>query len=153
MRPFLLLASTILLAAAAPLPGVPVYRQFGRWLVACDNTRACVARGFDEGTRAELDLTRSAGAFGPTLTLSAADPVDAGAIRLDGKPLAFPTPAWSDNDGAVSTSDPVAVDAFIAAVRDADAITLDATTPNDNDQPRTVPLDGFTAALLLVDAV
>ena len=98
MQPFLLLASVILLAAAPPLPGVPVYRQFGRWLVACDNTRTCVARGFDEGIRAELELTRSAGGTAPTLTLSAADPVDAAAIRLDGKPLAFPAPAWSDQD-------------------------------------------------------
>ena len=152
MRLFLLLTSTLLVAAAAPLPRVPVYRQYGRWLVACDNTRACVARGFDEGIRAELDLTRSAGETEPTLTLSAADPVDTGAIRLDGKPLPFPAPAWSDKDGTVSTSDPVAVDAFVAAVRDADVITLDATLSND-DQPRTVPLDGFTAALLLIDAV
>ena len=52
MRSILLLAALAFLPAAAPVPGVPIYREFGRWLVACDNTRACIARGFDETTRA-----------------------------------------------------------------------------------------------------
>lgn len=142
----------ILLGAAAPLPDVPVYREFGRWLVACDNTRACVARGFDEVTQAQLDLTRSAGEAAPTLSLSAADPIDLGAIRLDDKPLAFPAPAWSSKDDTVFTSDPAAIAAFVAAARDAHAITLDAA-PQKDDPPRAVPLNGFTAALLLMDAV
>ena len=145
------LACLILLGAAAPLPDAPVYREFGRWLVACDNTRACVARGFDEVTQAQLDLTRSAGEAAPTLSLSAADPIDLDAVRLDGNPLPFPAPAWSSKDGAVSTSDPAAVDAFVAAVRNGHVITLD--TPPKDDPPRAVPLNGFTAALLLIDAV
>ncbi len=152
MRSLLLMAVVVVLPAAAPPPPVPVYRQFGRWLVACDNTRTCVARGFDEATSAQLDLVRAAGNAGPTLTLSAADPVDPAAVRLDGKPLLFPVPAWSLNEGTISTSDTAAVDAFVAAVRNGRVITLDAA-PSRGDPPRTVPLDGFTAALLLVDAV
>ena len=103
-------------------------------------------------TRAELDLTRSAGQAKPSLTLSAEDPINAGAVRLDGKPLALMAPAWAARDGVLSMSDPAAVDAFVAAVRNGGTITLDAA-PAKDDQPRTVPLDGFTAALLLVDAV
>ena len=152
MRPFLLLAAVTLLPAAAPLPTVPVYRQFGRWLVACENTRACVARGFDEVTRAQLDLTRSAGEAGPTLTLSAADPVDPDAIRLDGKPLPLPAPAWSNKGLSISTSDAPAIEAFVTAVRNGQAITLDTAPPKD-EEPRSIPMNGFTAALLLIDAV
>ena len=148
----LLLASCVALPGAAPPPAVPAYRQFGRWLVACDNTRNCVARGFDEVTRAQLQLSRPAGDATPTLALSAADPFDPAALRLDGKPLALPSPAWSKDATAASTQDLEAVDAFIAAVRNGHALTLDAT-PSNGDGPCTVPLDGFTAALLLVDAV
>ncbi|MFC0408629.1 DUF1176 domain-containing protein [Roseomonas elaeocarpi] len=152
MRRLLLLATILFLPAAAPPPAVPVYRQFGHWFVACDNTRACVARGFDEATSAQLDLIRPAGDAPPTLTLAAEDPVDPAALRLDGKPFPLPAPAWTSKDGAVSTSDPAAVDAFVAAARNAQSIALDAA-PSGDDAPRTVPLDGFTAAVLLVDAV
>lgn len=93
MHRFLILAAILLLPAAAPPPAVPLYRQFGRWLVACDNTRACVARGFDEATQAQLDLIRAAGATRPKLILSAADPFDSAALGLDGKPLPLPEPA------------------------------------------------------------
>ncbi len=151
MRRILLLAIVMLLPAAAPPPAVPVYRQFGRWLVACDNTRACVARGFDEVTRAELDLVRLAGDARPRLVLSADGSFDIAALRLDGKPLPLPAPAWSKGTDGVSTDAPAAVDAFVAAARDAHAITLDALPTDRSDW--SVPLDGFTAALLLVDAV
>ena len=148
----LLLAAILLLPAAAPPPAVPIYRQFGRWLVACDNTRACVARGFDEVTRAQLDLVRPAGEARPTLVLSAADAFDVAALRLDGKPLPLPDPAWSKSTDNVSTDDPAAIAAFVTIARDAHAITLDQA-PSGDDAARTIPLDGFTAALLLMDAV
>ena len=146
----LLLASPLLLAAAPP-PPAPVYKQFGRWIVACDNTRSCVARGFDDATRAQLDLLRAAGNAPARLVLTAENPVDPEAVKLDGQPLPLPKPAWSGKD-EISTADPAAVDAFIAAARNGHTLTLDAQPPKD-DAPRTIPLDGFTAALLLVDAV
>ena len=146
-------AAAAFLQAAAPPPPVPVYCQFGRWLVACDNTRNCVARGFDEVTQAQLDLTRPAGSAAPTLTLSAANPIDPSTLRLDGTPLTLAAPAWSKDATALSTSDPAAIDAFVAAVRDAHAITLDPEPSKADDAPRSIPLDGLLAALLLVDAV
>lgn len=152
MRNALLLLALPLLLAAAPPPDVPVYREFGRWLVACDNTRSCVARGFDETTRAELQVTRAAGEAPARLAFSAEDPIRPAEMRMDGKPIALPSPAWSLADGAPATTDPVAIGAFISAAREGHAITLDTSTPAD-DQPRLVPLDGLTAALLLVDAV
>ena len=150
MRPPLLLLALLLLPAAAPPPAVPAYRAFGRWLVACDNTRSCVARGFDEVTRAQLELVRAAGPAAPRLSLSAEDPVDPAALRLDGAPL--PVAGWSRKENTLSTGDAAAVDAFVAVARNGRAITLDAG-PAKDDAPRTVPLDGFTAALLFVDAV
>ena len=152
MRLALPLAILVLLPAAAPLPAVPAYREFGRWFVACDNTRACNARGFDEATRAQLDLTRKAGDAPAILKFYAERPVVPGELRLDGASLALPAPAWSSTDLALSTSDPAAVAAFIAAARNGHTITLDAATAT-NERPRTVPLDGFAAALLMVDAV
>ena len=152
MRPVLLLAILVLLAAAAPLPAVSAYREFGRWFVACDNTRACNARGFDEATRAQLDLTRKAGDAPATLVFTAETPILAGELRLDGAPIAFPIPAWASKDGALSTTNPSAGAAFIAAARNGHTITLDVATAADG-RPRTVPLDGFAAALLMVDAV
>ena len=152
MRNLLLLATLVLLAAAAPIPAVPIYREFGRWLVACDNTRACVARGFDETTRAELDLTRAAGNSPASLAFSAENPISVEEMRMDGKPIALAVPPWSGKGGAPSTDDAAAIAAFIAAARSGHVVTLDATTSTD-DLPRTVPLDGFSAALLLVDAV
>ena len=152
MRTPLILLALALLPAAAPLPPVPVYREFGRWLVACDNTRACVARGFDEGTRAELDLVRAAGNVPARLVFSAETALVAADMRMDGKKMSFPAPAWSTKDEALSTHAPEAVAAFVAKARDGHVVTLDANV-SAGAEARTVPLDGFSAALLLVDAV
>ena len=130
---------------------MPAYRSFGRWLVACDNTRACVARGFDEVIRAQLDLTSPAGTADPTFNISAADAFDRASLQLDGKPLSLAGPAWSGDGTGVGTSDPAAVTAFITTVRDGRAITL--SPPDPDGSARTVPLDGFLAALRYVDAV
>lgn len=171
MRPVLLLACLLALPAAAPPPAVPLYKSFGRWFVACDNIRSCEARGFDEVTRADLRVIRDAGPAAPAnLVLSVAEgALDRGALRLDGAPLDLSGPAWTSAGGGpdsatLSTSDPQAIAAFIAAARNAHALTLDppatspggapaASAPSDDASPRLVPLDGFTAALLLMDAV
>ncbi len=152
LRAIVLVLALMTFPAAALPPAVPVYREFGRWLVACDNVRACVARGFDETTRAELDLARLAGAATATLAFSAEQPVARDSMRMDGKPIALAAPAWSMKDGAPSTKDPDAVAAFIALARAGHVVTLDSHTPTD-DAPRSVPLQGFNAALLFIDAV
>lgn len=151
-RPVLALAIVVLLAAAAPLPAVPAYREFERWFVACDNTRACNARGFDGAARVQLDLTRKAGDAPATLLFAAETPIVSHEMRLDGTPIAFPAPAWASKDGALSTSNPRAVTDFVAAARNGHVITLDTATAVDG-RPRTVPLEGLADALLLIDAV
>ena len=146
------LPALLLVAAAAPLPKVPVYRTFGQWFVACDNTRACVARGFVEYSRAQLELTRNAGASPATLALSDENRIEVGDVRLDGEAIALPAPAWSAADGAVTTKDQAAIAVFIAAARNGRVLTLGPHAP-EGEPSRTVPLDGFTAALLMIDAV
>ncbi|MEE7547687.1 hypothetical protein HF319_12135 [Xanthomonas sp. Kuri4-1] len=50
------------LAAAVPVAAAaPVYREFGSWVVACDNTARCEASGAREDATAALYLTREAG--------------------------------------------------------------------------------------------
>ena len=146
------LLALFFLAAAAPLPKVPVYRTFGQWFVVCDNTRGCVARGFVEYSTAQLELTRKAGESPATLALSDEKTIEAGEIRLDGAAIALPAPAWSTADGAVTTSDQPTIAAFIAAARNGRVLTLGPQAPG-GEPSRIVPLDGFTAALLMIDAV
>ncbi len=146
-----------LLGAAAPPPPsgplpVPAYREFGDWMVACDNSRACHARGFDDATRAQLDVVRPAGDAPATLDLNAEDPLDAAAIRAGEAVVPFPQPAWAVEARSIRTSDPAAVAAFIGAVRDADALRLGAAAAAGDPAP-AVSLKGFSAALLFMDAV
>ena len=145
--------SLLLLAAAAPPPTVPVYKVFGRWIVACDNTRSCEARGFDDTSAADLRVLRAGGDARPSVILSSAETApDGNAIRLDGAPLPLSSPAWTrgsaspGDPGQISTDDPAAVRAFVARARDSHTLQLGGP---DSD---TVPLDGFTAALLFMDA-
>jgi hypothetical protein len=132
---------------AADLPPVPAYKTFGRWVVACDNVRRCEARGFDDTTRADLRIVRDAGPALPTMTYTWDPAPNPATLRLDGKPLTLPAPAWVRNPAAssVATSDFSTVASAVAQLRDAKTITFGADG--------TIPLQGFVAALLLMDAV
>ena len=146
-----------MLPAAAP--PVPLYRSFGRWFVACDNTRSCEARGFDEVTRADLRVRRAAGPAPAILVLAADTALDRDALRLDGVALDLGRPAWTTVSQSqsewpgLSISNPRAVAAFVAAASPAHALTLDPDPSPSDDRPWRIPLDGFKAALLLIDAV
>jgi hypothetical protein len=149
MRRFLFLLILATPAQAADLPAVPLYKTFGRWIVACDNVRRCEARGFDEYTRADLRIIRDAGPATPTVTFSWDELPAPATLRLDGQPLALPTPPWTANkaDETLATSDPAAIATFIATIRNGQRITTAA------NPAAGIPLQGLVAALLLVDAV
>lgn len=148
-------ASMLLLLGAAAPPPVPLYHTFGRWFTACDNVRACESRGFAEDAPVDLRVSRSAGAHDPTVVLTVADSlsIDPATIRLDGKPFPLLPPAWTltppspGNTAYLTASDPAVVAAFISAVRNATTLQL-----GPGDDAPSVPLDGLTAALLLMDA-
>lgn len=150
MRLLLVLALPLLLAAA-PAPDVPAYRTFGSWIVACDNVRRCEARGFGEGVPADLRIVRDAGPAAPRLTLTWDNQPDPREMQVDATTLDLQSPAWSldSQNHTLSTEDPTTVYAFVALAHDAQSIYFGSL----GNGKASVPLQGFSAALLFVDAV
>jgi hypothetical protein len=133
-------------AAAAPVQSYDGYKS---WLVACDNTLSCVAKGFGEGEiRAELKIERDGGPNGnPIATLASEAVFAARDISLDGKPLGLDMATWTrsteDADATILTTDDLpAIQALVARLRSAKMLTLGRAE---------VPLDGLSAALLRMD--
>lgn len=152
-----LLAAACCTAAAAPASAAqPVYREIKDWVLACDNTRACVAKFVadesaprpSEGDVGYLEVTREGGPSGKLVVALQGDEhaPDPSTFRLDGKPLngAFP---WRRDEGEQTTSLTGADAArFLKAVRDASLLTYTSA----KDAP-WVSLSGMTAALLAMD--
>lgn len=129
---------------------VQSYDSYKSWLIACDNTLTCVAKGFaeDAATRAELRIERAAGPRGAlSATINAEARFTLAEIAVDGIPAGLSTSDWTLSSGADATrlaSDhPEAVRSFVASLRNGATLTL--------GQSAEVPLDGLTAALLRMD--
>lgn len=152
---FTMLSSMLVAAGAyAPVQGsAPEYREIKDWVLACDNTHACVAKylaasdGGDGG--GYLSVERAAGPNGGlTVTIetvegdTAPDPTT---LRLDGRSL----PGFTWKIDAKAQAATLAGDAalrFIRAIRDGGAISFSRT----KDAP-LVSLTGMKAALLAMD--
>ncbi|HTK01174.1 MAG TPA: DUF1176 domain-containing protein [Bordetella sp.] len=142
----LLALSTIV--AAVPPGTLQSYDTYKSWLVACDNTLSCQAKGFTDGeTRAELSIDREAGADGAlTASLSAETTFAAGDVLVDGKPAGLDPKDWKrdDDGGTTLTTDRAdAVRALVARLRNGTRLSLGGKAE--------VPLEGFAAAMLRVD--
>ncbi|WP_459674065.1 DUF1176 domain-containing protein [Acidisoma sp. 7E03] len=144
----LCLAAPALVRAAAP--PVQSYDSYKSWLVACDNTLSCEAKGFSQnGDRTELTILRDAGPGGHIRALFASEtPFTANDPQVDGTGFTL-GPAWkaetSAEDGTTFvTEDEAAIRALVQAIRNGSEIEL----PGD----KAIPLDGFTAALRRMDA-
>lgn len=142
-----LVPATFARAAATP---VQSYDSYKSWLVACDNTLSCEAKGFSQnGDRTELTILRDAGPGGHIRALLASEtPFAADDPQVDGTGFTL-GPAWkaetSTEDGTTFvTEDEAAVRALVQAIRNGSEIEL----PGD----KAIPLDGFTAALRRMDA-
>jgi Protein of unknown function (DUF1176) len=138
------------LCAATPAPPVQSYNTYKSWLVACDNTLSCEAKGFDResGARAQLSISREAGPQGKLqAVVSAENQFGADDIRLDGIKLPL-MPGWHRGDAAdgadLTTDSPAAIRDFVTRIRNGKTLSL-------LDDDTIVPLDGFTAALLRMD--
>ncbi len=136
-----------LCAAAPPVQSYDTYKS---WLVACDNTLRCEAKGFNRegGSRAEFAIFRDAGPRGKLRAVIAADqPFDSNDIKLDGRTLSLPA-GWTRAGGGdvqgFTTSSLAVVRNFVQQVRNGTALDL----PGDDT---TIPLDGLTAALRRMD--
>jgi len=145
-----LLCSTQGLRAEAPHSGpVQSYDSYGSWFVACDNTLACVAKGFaDSSHGTEIRIERDAGpAAKPVVSIRADHKFDRAGIAIDGKPAGLAASVWEMTTDADETSlasdDLAAIRAFVLRLRDASTLRLGA----EDD----IPLDGFAAAMLRID--
>ena len=94
-RTVLLLAGLLALAAAGPAP-VPVYKEFGDWVAACDNVRTCTAHATPDGNSDAADaqngitltVTRDAGgAAMPSVAVAGEHPGIPTAVSIDGHPV------------------------------------------------------------------
>jgi hypothetical protein len=148
LLPVLIVSGLVLDAKAADAP-IQSYNTYKSWLVACDNTLNCVAKGFNqEGDRAEFSITRGAGPQGKISAFIGSEAhFGPGDIKVDGAPVSLGS-GWQrkdDQDGTtLSTSSFVAVRQFVQSIRNGKAIDL--------PENKTIPLDGFAAALLRMDA-
>jgi hypothetical protein len=145
--PLLLLCVSVGASAATP-----VYRQFDDWVIACDNTARCEARGVSEGSPLMLRLIAEAGPSGQlSLALEAGMPIDLASLRVDERPPGLDARHWTlspEQDGVqiLESAVPDSVRALLKILRDGDELTL-----GDGEDQRAVSLAGLSAALLLID--
>ncbi|AOH86224.1 hypothetical protein AWL63_21945 [Sphingomonas panacis] len=129
---------------------VQSYDSYGSWFVACDNTLACVAKGFADSSRGtEIRIERDAGpAAKPVLSIRADHKFVRAGITIDGKPAGLAAPVWEmttdDDETALASDDLAAIRAFVLRLRDSSTLRLTA----EDD----IPLDGFAAAMLRLDS-
>lgn len=146
----LLCSAPALRAESSQSGPVQSYDSYGSWFVACDNTLACVAKGFaDSSHGTEIRIERDAGpAAKPVVTIRADHKFDRAGIAIDGKPAGLAAPAWemtTDADETALASDDLAsIRTLVLRLRDASTLRLGA----EDD----IPLDGFAAAMLRIDA-
>lgn len=154
------LAASAAIAQAAGIAD-PAYREFKDWLVACDNTGRCEARGFvdDGGDQLYLILERDAGAGAiPVLRLGALeDDRLPQALYFDGRRLALDPRDWrtqvaeSENQEIpgsywLRNLTPRAASAFVDAARRTSGVRTQADVAGPS-----ATLSGFNAALLFMD--
>lgn len=147
-------------AAAQAAPGVPAYREFRDWIVACDNARRCEARlapASGEPVALRLALSREAGPEGAVeLELAGEKPLPASAAQRDGQPLeaadqpAGTGTAWTaDGEGSYRLQGEPAL-RLVRSLAQAQALTMATAT---EPQPVNLSLDGLAAAALFIDEV
>lgn len=138
-------------------PGIqPVYREIGDWLVACDNTRQCVAKyvlGDHDGDTNPYDedagivIERAAGPAGDlSVDVTSGSGFDPITIRIDdAKPRHRPQWERSDENRGASIDGDDAL-AFVRELRDAKT----ASWSGEGHASR-VPLRGLAAVLIAMD--
>jgi hypothetical protein len=149
----LLLAPWPASAAETYGPAAPVYREIGDWLIACDNTRVCVAKAAPvEGSDTAPDtpgfiaFTRAAGPAGAAkVALASETAFEPQGLRLDGKPLAAAGWTYSKADDDQELTGAAAI-AFIKALRNGAVLQFGP----GKDAP-SASLKGLSAVLLAMD--
>jgi len=130
---------------------VPLYTDIKNWVVVCDNTRHCTAMSADEDQEnapLSLRIDRDAGPDGVAQVSIAINGQVTDPPLLDGQPLHSALAKVStDNTGSWIASGPQAL-ALIDELRNGSRLSM-----NSQGEEASASLDGFSASLLLVDAV
>lgn len=153
-------ALTLALLAILPAPPAaqavrPVYRTFGDWVLACDNTRTCLARQLPDPDRAAddgaerdagLDIARDAGPDGAVaVRLHAQRPLDPAGVHVAGRAPVADLPWRRGDDAGEITLSGEAARRFVRGMIDAPALlTTRAGTAR-------LSLRGLAATLLAMD--
>jgi hypothetical protein len=136
------------IAAGSGLPTVPLYAQFGDWLIACDNGRRCEARGLGN-SRAEIRIRRDAGDAPAILTLTVRQTPPPVSAQIDDQPIVLTAPDWTsqvDEDvSEMKTTEPRQVSAFLDHATGGEVVTF----PSGD----SAPLNGLATALRRMDVV
>lgn len=136
-------------AQAATTGVVQSYDTYKSWLVACDNTLVCVAKGVSESEPpAEIRITRQPGGPGDILMeIRSGARFTLSDVRIDGKPVILAKSAWrigSDHETTTATSrDLSTIRMLVGRLRNAEKLTI--------GKEGDVQLDGFAAAILRLD--
>ena len=136
-------------AWAATTGVVQSYDTYKSWLVACDNTLVCVAKGVSESEPpAEIRITRQPGGAGDILMeIRSGARFTLGDVRIDGKPVVLAKSSWriaSDHETTTATShDLSTIRTLVGQLRNAEKLAI--------GKEGDVQLDGFAAAILRLD--
>ncbi|MGH7038602.1 MAG: DUF1176 domain-containing protein [Stellaceae bacterium] len=153
----LLICLVLLLApvggpAFAKRISAPFYAEHGAWLLACDNTRRCTARGLDTTNNAAIQISRDAGDAPIIITLAVPTPEKFPVpplVRLAGRVLILGSPDWKTHAAewitTITTAAPRAVRALLAADRNARTLALSGGY--------VIPLDDLAGVLREMGAI
>lgn len=140
----------------ASVQAEPLQKSFSDWQITCNNAAFCVARSFPGDNGLVMTISRHAGANDrPLLRIdygsAYSGELPGGALKdnmlLDQRRLTPDLKHWTVEPHHLATSNPIAIDEFLAQ-------TLDASNLQLTYQPRAlIPLSGMKAALLLMDDV
>jgi hypothetical protein len=146
----------LLFLFAAGVQADPLQKSFSDWQLTCNNAAFCVARSFPGDNGLVMTLSRHAGSDDrPLLRIdygSAYSGELPGAplqdnLLLDQRLLKPDLKHWSVEPHHLATSNPIAIDEFLAQTLDADTLQL------TYQAKAAVSLHGMKAALLLMDEV
>lgn len=130
---------------------VPLYKDIKSWVAVCDNTRHCTAISADEeqeNAPLTLRIDRDAGPDGVARVTIAIDGEVMEKPLLDGQPLKSALEQGTgDNAGSWLANGPQAL-ALIDELRNGSRLSM-----NNKGEEGSTSLDGFSASLLLIDAV
>ncbi len=141
-------------ALAQQAEATPVYRQIKDWLLVCDNTRRCEARGLVDNEPAAMRVLRNAGPDEPiTISIQGPGKLNARNLRRDGGGERLQQLPWQivdkteDYEGDLLLSGAPAREVLID-IRDASQLALGPTADN-----ASISLIGLNAVLLAMDEV